>query len=159
MLVISVGLIKAGIVPFVFLGNLDSKNLVCTITFPDGTPVGETDKWTRRITEAFEKLDDKYSQQGTPLASTYCRVVSSQVALGPGSGSALSGASHKGSVEVELVSSKERPLSSAEILAIWREEVGKIPGVDSISFDTMFSGPSGVPIQLNSWPVVPIPIN
>lgn len=147
LLVISGGLIRAGIVPFVFLGKIDSKNLVCSVTFPDGTPVGETERWTKHITEAFEKIDAEYVKQGQSLAQTYCRVVGSQVSLGPGAASATSGASHKGSVEVELVSSKERPLSSAEILALWREEVGEIPGVDSLSFDTMFSGPGGTPIQ------------
>ncbi|MEW4453352.1 efflux RND transporter permease subunit [Bremerella sp. JC817] len=148
LLVVSGGLIRAGIVPFVFLGKIDSKNLVCSVTFPDGTPVGETDRWTRRITEAFETLNERFAAEGTPLAQTYCRVVGSQVSLGPpGSGSSTSGASHKGSVEVELVSSQERPLSSAEILSLWRDEVGEIPGVDSLTFDTMFSGPGGTPIQ------------
>lgn len=148
LLIASFGLIRSGIVPFVFLGKIDSKNLVCSITFPDGTPVSETDRWTKRITEAFEKIDAEYAAQGTPLAQTYCRVVGSQVSTGPpGMDSAASGASHKGSVEVELVSSKDRALSSSEILSLWRNAVGEIPGVDSLTFETMFSGPGGTPIE------------
>lgn len=145
-LVLSVGMVRSGMVPFVVMGKIDSNNLVASVAFPDGTPGTVTDRWTEHIEEAFWRINGRFEKQGAPLARTTCRVVGTQVAGRPGAVS-QSGMSHKGSVEVELVESAKRPLSSQQILALWREEAGEVPGVDSLTFDTMFGGPSGTPIE------------
>lgn len=145
-LVMTIGMVKGRIVPFVFMGKLDSNNLVASLAFPDGTPGTVTDRWTHHLEEAFWRINQRYADQGAPLAKTACRVVGTQVANRPGAMSE-SGSSHKGSVEIELVDSSERPLSSQEILALWRDEAGPVPGTDSLTFETMFGGPSGTPIE------------
>jgi multidrug efflux pump subunit AcrB len=145
-LIVAVGLVRGGIVPFVIMGKLDSNNLVASVAFPDGTPGSVTDRWTSHIEEAFWRINERYGKLGTPLAKTTCRVVGTQVSSRPGT-VAASGMSHKGSVEVELVDSASRPLSSQEVLALWREESGAVPGVDSLKFDTMFGGPNATPIE------------
>ena len=145
-LIMTVGMVKGKIVPFVFMGKMDSNNLVASIAFPDGTPGTVTDRWTNHLEEAFWRINEHYTKEGTPLAKTGCRVVGTQVANKPGSMSE-SGSSHQGSVEIELVDSSQRPLSSHEILALWREEAGPVPGTDSLTFETMFGGPGGTPIE------------
>ncbi len=145
-LIVAVGMIHGGLVPFVVFGKMDSNNLVASVAFPDGTPGSVTDRWTKHLEEAFLRVNKQFEAEGAPLYTNACRVVGTQVAGRPGAVT-VSGASHKGSVEIELVGSGARPVSSQEILTLWRKEAGPIPGVDSLTFDTMFAGPGGTPIE------------
>ena len=145
-LIVVVGMVRGGIVPFVLMGKLDSNSLVASVAFPDGTPGSVTDRWTKHIEDAFWRVNERYQKEGKPLAKRACRVVGTQVAGRPGT-SEVSGVSHKGSVEIELVDSQERTLASQQVLALWREEAGPIPGVDSLTFDTMMGGPGGTPVE------------
>lgn len=161
------GMVATSRVPFVLLGKLDSSSLAANLTFPNGTPGTVTDRWTKHIEDAFWRIEPELrsgmtidtktagfsstdatleSAQQQPLAIRTCRMVGTQSASRPGDGDS-SGISHQGSVEIELVSSSQRNVSSTEVINAWRNEVGKIPGAESVSFDTMMSGPGGVPVE------------
>lgn len=145
-LIFALGMVRAGVVPFVLFEKIDSNALVASLSFPDGTPGTVTDRWTKHIEEAFWRANQRFKEQGNSVAKTSCRVVGTQVSGRPGTIS-VSGASHQGSVEIELVDGESRSVSSQEILALWREEAGAVPGVENLTFDTMFGGPGGTPIE------------
>ena len=145
-LILALGMVRAGVVPFVLFEKIDSNALVASLSFPDGTPGTVTDRWTKHIEEAFWRANQQFEKQGKSVAKTSCRVVGTQVSGRPGAVS-VSGASHQGSVEIELVDGESRSVGSQEILALWREEAGAVPGVESLTFDTMFGGPGGTPIE------------
>jgi HAE1 family hydrophobic/amphiphilic exporter-1 len=149
VLVITAGLVRSGHVPMVFFPKLDSNSLVASVTFPDGTPSAVTDRWTKHIEEAFWRVAEQYEAQGTPVAKSAYRVVGSQVTgrRRPGASSVTGGASNSGSVEIELVDATERSIKSDEIVSAWREEAGRVPGVESLTFGAMAHGPGGAAIE------------
>jgi multidrug efflux pump subunit AcrB len=57
--------------------------------------------------------------------------------------------SHVGEVWIEVASSEQRPhLSTAVILNKWRDLIGDIPGLESLTFSTLEGGPAGNPIEV-----------
>ncbi len=147
VLILAATAVRSGLTPFVFFPKIDSKSAMASVTFPDGTPETVTARWTKHLEDAFWRVATRLENEGRPIAVASYRVVGSQVSgRGPES-SVSSGASHMGAVEVELVDSEERSIKSDTILALWREETGRVPGVDSLTFDTTHGGPGGTPIE------------
>ena len=142
MLLIAVGFVQAGIVPFNIFPKMDSNYLVAKLTFPDGTPERVTNAGTKRIADAFRSI----SQNNGDLAPVIYRGVGSVTGQeGPG-GNTTSG-SHVGTINVELVPAEQRRLTSDQLTQMWRDEVGEIPGVESLTFGTMEMGPGGKAIE------------
>ena len=150
-LILGLTAVRSGIVPFVFFPKIDSNSMDATVTFPNGTPEEVTDRWTRKIEEGFWKVAKRYEEQGTPVAKRSFRLIGTKLeSRGRGLSSGLSGgASHQGSVNVELIDGSERAISSAEIVREWRKEVGPVPGAEELIFAVDQRGPGGKPIEFN----------
>jgi hydrophobic/amphiphilic exporter-1 (mainly G- bacteria), HAE1 family len=151
LFILSIGLVRAGVTPWVFFPKLDSFALQAAVTFPDGTPADVTDRWTKHIEDSFWRAAERLSLDDKPIAKTSYRSVGAQIggrghSAGPGAATA-GGASHLGGVEIELVDASERDYHSDEIVALWREEVGRVPGVESLTFGGAAAGPGGAPIE------------
>ena len=99
--------------------------------------------------DAFWRVMDQFEQDGRPIAQTSYRVVGEQVAgQGPPTARPTSASGgHVGSVEIELVTAEQRKVGSEEIVAAWRNEIGSIPGTESLSISAQMGGPGGVPIE------------
>lgn len=163
-LVITVGLVRSGVVPFVIFPKSDGNNLIARIVYPDGTPLPLTDESTQRIEAAVlrvgEKLGDgvlkirKVSTANSaaeekslgPVLLTFRQVgqLTGDGALGSAENSS---GSHVGQVYVELVDSASRTITSNDILNMWREEAGDFPGAERITFDSVNIGPGGKAIE------------
>lgn len=143
------GLYRSGVIKFSVFPQVDGNTLNATVVFPDGTPESVTDEATRRCEDAFWRIADRYEKQGTPIAKNSFRVVGALVSSGGPGGSPMPSAngSHKGSVEIELVSAEDRGIHSRAIVAQWREEVGTIVGTEQLSLGTRSFGPGGTPVE------------
>ena len=49
--------------------------------------------------------------------------------------------SHTGHIQIQLSDNTTRDLSSAQVLDLWREEAGEIPGVESLQFKKIADPP------------------
>jgi HAE1 family hydrophobic/amphiphilic exporter-1 len=149
-LMITVGIIRGGYTPFVIFPKLDGNALIASVAFPDGTPEEITDDATTEIEDAFWRVMENIEQErGEEIGVMSYRVVGQQVgAGGPGAANqASSSGSHVGSVEVELVSTEFRSIPSDRIVAMWREEMGVITGVEKLSVGARATGPGGTPVE------------
>ncbi len=147
LLLITVGFVMSDAVPFELFPKLDSNYLQAKITFPDGTPAPVTDRATRRIVEALSRVNERYKQAGVPVVELVYRGVGKISGTpNPADGGAGAG-SHVGIVDVQLTDTSQRDVKSEKITSEWREEVGAIPGVDSLTFGVSFFGPGGKPIE------------
>ena len=142
MLLITVGFVRAGFVPFIIFPKLDANYLVAKVTFPDGTPSHVANAATKRMVEKFQEIDQKCNG----VMQVIYRGVGSVENQGGPNGSVSSG-SHVGSVTVELVESSKRNITSDELNAIWRREVGEIAGVEALNYGSIAMGPQGAPIE------------
>jgi hydrophobic/amphiphilic exporter-1 (mainly G- bacteria), HAE1 family len=147
-LTLAMGLVRSGVVPRNLFPKLDGNAIVASLTFPDGTPDSQTDRWTQHIEDSFWKIADQFETDGKPVARTSYRVVGTQVARGgPGAQATSGSGSHIGSVEIELVSSEERDATSETIIAAWRQAIGTIPGTEQFTVGSMAHGPGGAPVE------------
>ncbi|QDT78728.1 Multidrug resistance protein MdtB [Gimesia maris] len=149
LMLLSAGLIMGGFAPFNIFPKTDYRMIEATVEFPDGTPQSITGETTRKIQEDFEALNREYQQEH---GNSLIKLVRRNVGFGTRdeSGANLGGSvegSHVGKVSVEIVEAEERTLGSEEILEMWRARVGKIPGVDRLTFKSPSMGPGGKPIE------------
>ncbi len=149
VLIVSLGILKGGYVPFVFMPKGESNWIIAEVGYPLGTPFTITEKTIERLeAKAFELnhiFDVGKKKNGDLVVNTFALVgVVPRRDWKPG----VKGA-QVGEVWVELVSSEKRPrLSVNEVLNKWRSIVGEIPGVDKLTFSTVQGGPAGNPIEI-----------
>ncbi len=55
---------------------------------------------------------------------------------------------HVGSVQVTLLDPQERGIHADDLMVMWEDEIGLIPGVVSMTFEGMARGPPGAPIEI-----------
>lgn len=146
MLIVAIGFVRSGITPFVIFPKQDANSISASIAFPDGTPAHITETRTREIEDAFCRINERLRDgENSSLAETSFRVVGQQVSGGFGGGATAG--SQVGSVEIELRDLTDRSVSSEQIVAAWRDEVGPIPGTVTLAFNAQNRGPGGVPIE------------
>jgi multidrug efflux pump subunit AcrB len=121
VLIISLGIVAGGYVPFVFFPKGESDWLIAEINYPLGTPVSLTETTVQHLeTKAFD-LNSAFAEftdeNGGLVQNTFALVglIPRRDWKPPQIGS------HVGEVWVELVTSGERPgISTAEILNRWQ---------------------------------------
>ncbi len=166
LFLITIGMVRGGVVTTILFPKTDSNNLQATITFPDGTPAAETDRVTRRMEEAIREVSREVAEArsaatGTPIAEIYPHENDSLVGPvrltyrevggitnmgGPMAGRGGSG-SHVGQIFVELFDTTVRDIHSDKVLSLWREKAGEFPGVEKITYGSIAVGPAGKPIE------------
>ena len=130
-------LLTTGTVRFIFFPVLEATSMSAGLAFPVGTPF-ETTK------SAAEKIVDAAHSVNTDVGETAFKSVivtiggQTKSGRGPGGGSRMSLASHIASIQIELNPEPLRTRSTTELEKLWRDKVGVIPGVESISYSSEF---------------------
>jgi multidrug efflux pump subunit AcrB len=153
-LFLTIGLVGGGWVKFVFLPRIDADNVVARLTMPLGTPVDVTEKAVRSLEETALRLGGEFGGE-RPLVRHVLVSVGEQPSLsqsgGPSPAQGGFSGSHLGEVDLELIPSEERTVSSTLIANRWREMTGDIPDAVELSFSSsLFSPGAPIFIQLAS---------
>lgn len=149
ILIISLGIIQGGYVPFVFMPKGESDWMVAEIGYPLGTPFEVTENSISYLEKKAFELNNQFQKEagknGNLVVNTFSLVgIIPWRDWKPG----VKGA-QVGEVWLELVSAEKRPkLSVSVILNKWRSLVGEIPGVEKLVFSTIQGGPAGNPIEI-----------
>ncbi|UCG47077.1 MAG: efflux RND transporter permease subunit [Phycisphaerales bacterium] len=153
----TVGFIVGGHIKFVLFDDVEADNMVAQLTMPQGTPVEETRRIAERIEngalEAIGEFDAK--RRGKPsLLKHMATTVGSFSTSGHGGPVQLAGpaggASHLAEINVELLGGEERDVSSVKLKNRWREIVGEVPGVSSLTFiSEIFSSGNPIDVELS----------
>ncbi len=142
---ITIGFIAGGYIKFVFFDTIEADNMMATLTMPLGTPVEQT----REIIEGIEKAAfdviaefDSERQGKLSLMKHISTTVGAHPSLergGPVQVDLGAGAqSHLAEINVELLGGEERDVSSVVLKNRWRELVGEVPGISSLTFMSEF---------------------
>lgn len=137
LLFLTIGVIGAGWVPFVFFPVVEGDMISAKLTLPEGVPVETTTTAVRRIEAAAQQLAETYrTTDGKPVIKHIHTTIGAQPfrtsPWSPGSGQAV----HLGEVTVELVPAAERTVKAREMEARWRELTGPIAGAVELTFRT-----------------------
>ncbi len=136
LLIVSLGLVAGGRVPWVFIQKMDSETIVASLKMPVGTPIHVTDERIREIEKVAIDL---------PEMDSLFTVMGSQYSV---DGSLAASASHLGQAIIELKTVEERTRTSDEIIQELRELTGDLMGAQSLKFASMQGGPGGLPIHI-----------
>ncbi|QDT05906.1 Multidrug resistance protein MdtC [Rubripirellula lacrimiformis] len=148
MLILSVGVVRSGMVPFLLLPKIDFGFITCQVVYPDGTPVSVTDRATQQIEAAIwrvnqRSIDENLTQDPGGFVKAVQRTVGSS-----GDEIGVSPASHLGGLFVQLNDIGLRTVSSDEIVRMWREEAGRFPGAEAVAYGATPRGPASLPIEI-----------
>jgi len=149
---ISLGTLASGRLKFQPFPDLDGDMLVARVELPRGTDLARTRQIVRRIEEALRVVDDHFTPQ-QPNGQQLIRRVSTSFGFSreletkprsPETGS------HLAQVSVELLNADIRTVRCDDVLKLWRQEVGEVADVVSLTFDQRQVMPGGkaVDIQL-----------
>jgi multidrug efflux pump subunit AcrB len=141
--IIIFSLVSSGHVRFVFFPRVQSETARAVLEMPAGTPFEVTQKHIQRMSDAVLKLQARHID---PITN---ESVIESVLSTAGSSGGDSKASHRGRVMFEITPPEERTLaiSSRELVAEWRREIGSIPGAVNVSYRAEI-GRGGSPIDV-----------
>lgn len=156
LLVLTTAWVASGRARFTFFPPVDADNVVAFITMPQGTPVEITEGAVRSVEEAAGQLreelvrergDDIFRYVVSSVGGQPFREAQSQ---NQGQSASFSGA-HLAEVNIELLASEERSISSTEVADRLREKVGVIPDAEEVVFSaSIFASGNEIAAQLAS---------
>ncbi len=137
----TVGLLTGGIVKMVDFPREESDWVSAEARFPFGTAVQETESAMDRMVRAAHQV---MKENGGEKIS---QGVFSMIGVSFSGHGGNSAGGHVTSVLVTLVPSDQRSISSSGFASAWREKIGSIPGLESLSFNSS-TGHHGKPIDM-----------
>jgi multidrug efflux pump subunit AcrB len=142
-LLLTIGLVKGGILKFEVFPEIDGFIMTSTVEFPSGTPPDVTKQAIEQIDAALLRLaEHTQTRSGDPLIQERLSLVGQTLEDMPKSGP------HLGSVQAILLDSERRGVHSKDLMFKWEKEIGPIPGVKSLTFSGLQAGPPGAPIEV-----------
>jgi len=149
VLIISLGIVKGGYVPFVFMPKGESDWIIAEVGYPLGTPYSATEKTVEHLEEKAFELNTVFSKVSRKNGGLVVNTFSLVGLIPRRDWKPMELGSHVGQVWIELVNSEKRPsLSVNTIINKWRSLTGEVPGVDTLTFSTIEGGPAGNPIEI-----------
>ena len=149
---LTVGLMGAGIIRVILSPHTEPNNVVAFLTMPTDVPVGVTKAGVERLERAAAEVREQLAANGgrDPVVHVLASVGQHpfrEIESGPvGDGGAGLG-NFLGEVNLELLPSEVRTIRAEEFANLWRERVGQIPGAVELSIEHDLIG-GGKPIDL-----------
>lgn len=156
-----IGALKGGYLESRFMPDVDADNVWATLVMPQGTPVEQTRRVVAQLEDAVMRVraakDSEHGLEEQSIISHVSTTVGDQPfsRMARGGGAALvagpgGGRSHVAEVNVELMNGRRRPVTSKKIAEAWRQAVGELPGISSLTFTSQFfSAGEAVHVQLS----------
>lgn len=132
-LMVSVGVVKSGMVQFTFMPTIDTDLVTANASLAFGAPAEDTLAVSKRLLEAAKEVI------ATNGGDAICRGILTDLGSnidnnqGPATGGSSNGG-HLTAVSVYLVSAEHRSFSASEFARQWREKVNNLTGLETLSF-------------------------
>ena len=141
LLVLSISLILAGIVPTSFAGVVEGNFATATLEMPDGTTAQRTYEVAQELEEAGHRVIERLSRDrpagAPPLLSGVMVTVGQRPRIQGGGlnpAATLNPEANIATIQFKLLGAQQRQISTVEFVQAWREEVGALPYVRGIIF-------------------------
>jgi len=143
VLMITVGLVRGGIIKFQVFPSIDGFIMTSQVEFPAGTPPAVTRSALDQVEGALLRLAEKsQTKSGEPLLEDRLTLVGGTLSDIPSYGPQY------GAVQAILLPSERRGIHVDDLMVAWEKEVGRISGVKSLTFEGLSAGPPGAPIEV-----------
>jgi multidrug efflux pump subunit AcrB len=142
ILIVALGSVSSGAVRFILFPAVESDEITVSLQMPEGTPFDITRRTMERVGEAgYRAVGGRDSGLYESLSLTIGGTLST--GQGPGSDGGTSIGANLAQATLTLVPSSRRDLSAEDISRRWRDEVGAVPGVQSLTFSSSLIGGGG----------------
>lgn len=149
-LVIAFTFIITGYLPFSYLPKIDSDIINVQVTLPLGVPLEETEKVADKILATAREIINEQNPKDIIKGSYTLIGRPGEGGGGPFSGDmSASKGSHLLSVQMWLKPSDQRNITGLEFADLWRERLGPLSNVESITFDATTGASGGAAIAVN----------
>ena len=142
MLVLSISLIPAGIVPTTLADEGEGDFATVKLEMPDGTTASRTYEVARELEAAgrrvIERLSRARPEDAPPLLTGVTVTVGqgSRLEGGLNPSPTLNPQANIATIEFKLLGAQQRQISTGEVVQAWREEVGVLPYARGITFSS-----------------------
>ena len=141
LLIVSISLLPAGIVPTTFATAVEGDFAIATLEMPDGTTAPQTYAVARQLESAgrraVERLSERRPADAPPLLSGVTVVVGQRSRIETGGlnpSPTLNPEANVATIEIKLLSAQQRSITSGDVVQAWREEVGDLPQARAVTF-------------------------
>ena len=156
MLLLTVGIVRGGIVRFFFFPKVESDFVSASLQLPQGSPPEATSAAVRQLEQSAEQLRREMLERtgGQDLLKHVFSAIGEQPysraqRQNAGGAQPRQTASHLGEVTIELLPAEERAVGSGELASRWRELTGQIPDALELNFtSSLFSPGDDINVQL-----------
>ena len=131
ILIITIGYIRSGRMGMVPMPKVESDYAFAQAVLPYGSPVEATKRVRDQLVNAAMKIDEQYNDEA--INGIYAGI--------GGSYNGVSGG-HVIEIWADLPEVNDRPIPTRKLVDAWRNEVGDIPGLVTIKFESDHGGPS-----------------
>lgn len=141
LLIFMVAMVQAGWIKSSFFPDIEGDVISASVELPAGSTVERTAQVAVKLREAGDRVLARYSSEEeleAGVAPYFVEAIYSTVgqrAVGQGGprGTRTRSAPNLADVQIALSTAVERPVSASEIEDAWREEIGELPEVKSLS--------------------------
>ena len=140
MLVLSISLLPAGIVPTTLADDVEGDFATVVLEMPDGATAPRTYEVARELEAAGRRVIERLSRDRPADAPPLLNGVTVTVGLGSriegglNPEPTLNPQANIATIEFKLLGAQQRQISTGEVVQAWREEVGVLPYVRGITF-------------------------
>ena len=152
------GYVKGGHIKFSLFPKVDADNVWAALTMPQGTSVEQTKIVVSQIEEAAQKvqlqIDDTRDKNNPSIFGHMSTSIGEQPFTRHGGGPPRESGSgaNVAEINIELLSGEKRDIPSAEVAKKWRQMVGEIPGISSLTFTAeFFRAGDAINVELSHW--------
>ncbi|MBN2669674.1 MAG: efflux RND transporter permease subunit [Bacteroidales bacterium] len=139
LLLITIGSVKGGIIHSTFFPFIDRENININLKLPAGTPANTTLSKLNYIEEAIWKANDEI-RSGRPDSLDVVLLIDKRV--GPSN-------TNEGQLNIKLLDNEQRQMKTTEITAVISKIVGKMSGIEDLTFggSSRFGMPVSIALQ------------
>lgn len=149
ILLFTVGYV-AGRIPFTFLPKVEGDLITAHLKMPVGTPAAETERIADRIGATAQSImDEEDAKSDGPTISRGLYEEVGALSMVEAAPDVLGReGSHLATVMVYLNDAGSRDLTTQQFVQRWRDEIGEIPGAESLVFSYQVAVQPGSPIDI-----------
>ena len=142
LLVVTLGIVNAGVVPNQFLTPIEGDIVSANLEMPVGTPGQRTSAVAAQLEaagyRALERIERERDSEAAPLEVGVAVTVGRPAALyDPLGGNAVEAArGHIGAVQFKLIDWERHDIAASTFERLWREEAGVLPDARSLSISS-----------------------
>ncbi|WP_147821687.1 efflux RND transporter permease subunit [Salidesulfovibrio onnuriiensis] len=144
LLVISVGMLAGGVLKTEAFPDIEGDVLQARVLLPQGTPLAHTEAVVEKLTSELDRLNREYS----PHQPDEQPLVQNITVQYNNNADANEAGPHLATVTADLLNAETRTTGMDELTMRWREAVGTVPDVISITYKEPAIGPAGLAIDI-----------